>query len=143
MLLAGRVRKPEEASTIQNILEKHFKRTINPEALFSEAQVTTQFSEFSPGHTFAHLNRPGLPSEVTSHVVDPSRFVLKSFQFKHSMLPKCGRQRGAFQRGGNKPSRNNRAVFKKRKILVLVHFSTTGVILLSEYHYDLMVPIYG
>uniref|UniRef100_A0AAR2K8H5 Midasin n=1 Tax=Pygocentrus nattereri TaxID=42514 RepID=A0AAR2K8H5_PYGNA len=44
MLLAGRVRKPEEASTIQNILEKHFKRTVNPEVLFSEAQVTTQFS---------------------------------------------------------------------------------------------------
>ncbi|XP_076872534.1 midasin isoform X2 [Brachyhypopomus gauderio] len=46
MLLAGRVRKPEEALTIQNVLEKHFKRSINPEALFSEAQVTTQFSPF-------------------------------------------------------------------------------------------------
>ncbi|KAF5899322.1 midasin-like, partial [Clarias magur] len=44
MLLAGRVRKPEEASTIQNILEKHFKRTVNPDALFSEALVTTQFN---------------------------------------------------------------------------------------------------
>lgn len=49
MLLAGRVRKPEEALTIQNILEKHFKRTVNPDALFSEAQVTTQFSKFSSG----------------------------------------------------------------------------------------------
>lgn len=48
MLLAGRVRKLEEAFTIQNILEKHFKRTVNPDALFSEAQVTTQFSKFSP-----------------------------------------------------------------------------------------------
>uniref|UniRef100_A0A9R1SM52 Midasin n=2 Tax=Cyprinus carpio TaxID=7962 RepID=A0A9R1SM52_CYPCA len=38
MLLAGRVRKPEEALTIQNILEKHFKRTVNSDALFSEAQ---------------------------------------------------------------------------------------------------------
>ncbi|TSL47560.1 Midasin [Bagarius yarrelli] len=46
MLLAGRVRKPEEALTIQNILEKHFKRTVNPDELFSEAQVTTQFSPF-------------------------------------------------------------------------------------------------
>lgn len=46
MLLAGRVRKPEEALTIQNILEKHFKRTVNPDALFSESQVTSQFSEF-------------------------------------------------------------------------------------------------
>uniref|UniRef100_A0AAR2IVI6 Midasin n=1 Tax=Pygocentrus nattereri TaxID=42514 RepID=A0AAR2IVI6_PYGNA len=44
MLLAGRVRKPEEASTIQNILEKHFKRTVNPEVLFSEALLTqTEF----------------------------------------------------------------------------------------------------
>lgn len=47
MLLAGRVRKPEEALTIQDILEKHFKRTVNPDALFSEDQVTSQFSEFS------------------------------------------------------------------------------------------------
>uniref|UniRef100_A0A8B9KTP9 Midasin n=1 Tax=Astyanax mexicanus TaxID=7994 RepID=A0A8B9KTP9_ASTMX len=46
MLLAGRVRRPEEALTIQNILEKHFKRTVNPEALFSEDQVTSQFSPF-------------------------------------------------------------------------------------------------
>lgn len=55
MLLAGRVRKSEEALTIQNILEKHFKRTVNPEALFSEAQVTTQFSRFSPRHTFTYF----------------------------------------------------------------------------------------
>lgn len=47
MLLAGRVRKPEEALTIQNILEKHFKRTVNPDVLFSEAQVTSQFSEYT------------------------------------------------------------------------------------------------
>ncbi|KAF4099466.1 hypothetical protein G5714_019592 [Onychostoma macrolepis] len=46
MLLAGRVRKPEEVLTIQNILEKHFKRTVNPDALFSESQVTSQFSPF-------------------------------------------------------------------------------------------------
>lgn len=51
MLLAGRVRKPEEALTIQNILEKHFKRTVNPDALFSEAQVTTQFSKFISTNT--------------------------------------------------------------------------------------------
>lgn len=51
MLLAGRVRKPEEALIIQNILEKHFKRTVNPDALFSEAQVTSQFSEFISTNT--------------------------------------------------------------------------------------------
>lgn len=45
MLLAGRVRKPEEEATIKSILEKHFKRTVNPENLFSQKQVTTQFSE--------------------------------------------------------------------------------------------------
>uniref|UniRef100_A0A8C1Z8S6 Midasin n=1 Tax=Cyprinus carpio TaxID=7962 RepID=A0A8C1Z8S6_CYPCA len=56
MLLAGRVRKPEEALTIQNILEKHFKRTVNSDALFSEAQVTSQFSEFLSTNTeFGHV----------------------------------------------------------------------------------------
>uniref|UniRef100_A0A671LK54 Midasin n=1 Tax=Sinocyclocheilus anshuiensis TaxID=1608454 RepID=A0A671LK54_9TELE len=57
MLLAGRVRKPEEALTIQNILEKHFKRTVNPDVLFSEAQVTSQFSDIA-----------GVPEEF-GHVV--------------------------------------------------------------------------
>ncbi|XP_035851556.1 midasin isoform X1 [Sander lucioperca] len=46
MLLAGRVRKPEEEATILSILEKHFKRTVNPESLFSQKQVTGQFSPF-------------------------------------------------------------------------------------------------
>ncbi|KAJ8409756.1 hypothetical protein AAFF_G00218150 [Aldrovandia affinis] len=44
MLLAGRVRKAEEAATIQGILEKHFKRTVNPEALFSDDRLAKQFS---------------------------------------------------------------------------------------------------
>ncbi|XP_056150027.1 midasin [Lampris incognitus] len=46
MLLAGRVRKPEEMTIIQSILEKHFRRTVNPENLFSQKQVTSQFSPF-------------------------------------------------------------------------------------------------
>ncbi|XP_034383470.1 midasin isoform X2 [Cyclopterus lumpus] len=46
MLLAGRVRKPEEEATILSILEKHFKRRVNPENLFSQKQVTSQFSPF-------------------------------------------------------------------------------------------------
>lgn len=50
MLLSGRVRKPEEAETIQNILEKHFKRKVNPEALFSHGPVITQFSECTAAH---------------------------------------------------------------------------------------------
>uniref|UniRef100_A0A3Q3ARQ7 Midasin n=1 Tax=Kryptolebias marmoratus TaxID=37003 RepID=A0A3Q3ARQ7_KRYMA len=49
MLLAGRVRKPEEEATILTILEKHFKRSVNPDKLFSQKQVITQFipEEFS------------------------------------------------------------------------------------------------
>ncbi|XP_042084236.1 midasin isoform X2 [Haplochromis burtoni] len=46
MLLAGRVRKPEEEVIILSILEKHFKRTVNPEYLFSQKQVASQFSPF-------------------------------------------------------------------------------------------------
>ncbi|XP_041660686.1 midasin isoform X2 [Cheilinus undulatus] len=46
MLLAGRVRKPEEESIILSILQKHFKRTVNPENLFSKKQVNSQFSPF-------------------------------------------------------------------------------------------------
>uniref|UniRef100_A0A665V9V2 Midasin n=1 Tax=Echeneis naucrates TaxID=173247 RepID=A0A665V9V2_ECHNA len=47
MLLAGRVRKPEEEAIILSILEKHFKRTVNPENLFSQKQVTSQFSDIA------------------------------------------------------------------------------------------------
>lgn len=47
MLLAGRVRKPEEEAIILSILEKHFKRTVNPENLFSQKQVTSQFSKWT------------------------------------------------------------------------------------------------
>ncbi|XP_030578137.1 midasin [Archocentrus centrarchus] len=46
MLLAGRVRKPEEETIILSILEKHFKRTVKPENLFSQKQVVSQFSPF-------------------------------------------------------------------------------------------------
>lgn len=45
MLLAGRVRKPEEEAVILSILAKNFKRTVNPEELFSQKQLTSQFSE--------------------------------------------------------------------------------------------------
>ncbi|XP_008936093.1 PREDICTED: midasin, partial [Merops nubicus] len=39
MLLAGRVRKQEEVDVIQNVLEKHFKKKLHPESLFSEESV--------------------------------------------------------------------------------------------------------
>uniref|UniRef100_A0A8C4E441 Midasin n=1 Tax=Dicentrarchus labrax TaxID=13489 RepID=A0A8C4E441_DICLA len=65
MLLAGRVRKPEEEAIILSILEKHFKRTVNPENLFSQKQVTSQFSKWNTSlhyhtlnshfHTFRHV----------------------------------------------------------------------------------------
>ncbi|XP_038145137.1 midasin isoform X1 [Cyprinodon tularosa] len=44
MLLAGRVRKPEEEAVILATLQKHFKRTVNPENLFSHKQLISQFS---------------------------------------------------------------------------------------------------
>uniref|UniRef100_A0A3Q2D7A0 Midasin n=1 Tax=Cyprinodon variegatus TaxID=28743 RepID=A0A3Q2D7A0_CYPVA len=43
MLLAGRVRKPEEEAVILATLQKHFKRTVNPENLFSHKQLISQF----------------------------------------------------------------------------------------------------
>uniref|UniRef100_A0A8C5T387 Midasin n=1 Tax=Malurus cyaneus samueli TaxID=2593467 RepID=A0A8C5T387_9PASS len=39
MLLAGRVRKQEEVDVIQNVIEKHFKKNIYPESLFSGESV--------------------------------------------------------------------------------------------------------
>ncbi|XP_009998839.1 PREDICTED: midasin [Chaetura pelagica] len=39
MLLAGRVRKQEEVDVIQSVLEKHFKKKIYPESLFSGESV--------------------------------------------------------------------------------------------------------
>ncbi|XP_069462584.1 midasin isoform X2 [Ambystoma mexicanum] len=42
MLLAGRVRKPEEEVVIQSVLEKHFKKKLNPQALFSDENLRKQ-----------------------------------------------------------------------------------------------------
>ncbi|KAM4713456.1 midasin isoform 2-T2 [Anableps anableps] len=44
MLLAGRVRKQEEEAVILATLQKHFKRTVNPENLFSQKRLISQFS---------------------------------------------------------------------------------------------------
>ncbi|XP_076336290.1 midasin isoform X2 [Tachypleus tridentatus] len=38
MLLAGRVRRPEEAKIIQEVLEKHIKRKVDPVKLFTKCQ---------------------------------------------------------------------------------------------------------
>ena len=35
MLLAGRVRKPEEAEMIADVIHRHFKRRVDPVKLFS------------------------------------------------------------------------------------------------------------
>lgn len=48
MLLAGRVRKQEEEAIVLATLEKHFKRKVNTEELFSQQHVTSQFSECCP-----------------------------------------------------------------------------------------------
>eukprot|EP00062_Callorhinchus_milii_P017796 gi/632970574/ref/XP_007901724.1/ PREDICTED: midasin [Callorhinchus milii] len=47
MLLAGRVRKSEEVAVIRGVLEKHFKKKLNPEALFSERNLKKQLSHWS------------------------------------------------------------------------------------------------
>ena len=42
MLLAGRVRKPEETAVIQEVIEKHFKQCkVNPERLFNLSPHTS------------------------------------------------------------------------------------------------------
>ncbi|XP_048350337.1 midasin isoform X2 [Sphaerodactylus townsendi] len=47
MLLAGRVRKQEEEVVIQAVIEKHFKRKLNPDYLFSEGSMKKQISQFT------------------------------------------------------------------------------------------------
>ncbi|KAL7987897.1 hypothetical protein Chor_006816 [Crotalus horridus] len=61
MLLAGRVRKQEEVDIIQAVIEKYFKRKLDPQYLFSEESVKKQLAK-SPA---------GLPrmDEEFSHVV--------------------------------------------------------------------------
>ncbi|XP_029451275.1 midasin isoform X2 [Rhinatrema bivittatum] len=44
MLLAGRVRKQEEVSVIKGVLEKHFKKKLDPGSLFSEDSTRRQLS---------------------------------------------------------------------------------------------------
>ena len=46
MLLAGRVRKQEEVDVIQSVLEKHFKKKLYPESLFSRESIEKLLSEF-------------------------------------------------------------------------------------------------
>ncbi|KAH0622150.1 hypothetical protein JD844_024188 [Phrynosoma platyrhinos] len=45
MLLAGRVRKQEEVDIIQTVIEKHFKRKLHPQHLFSEESVKKQLAK--------------------------------------------------------------------------------------------------
>lgn len=66
MLLAGRVRKPEEEAVILSILEKHFKRTVNPENLFSQKQVTSQFSECHHFSAFKALGKQQFEPSCTN-----------------------------------------------------------------------------
>ncbi|XP_078699924.1 midasin-like [Branchiostoma floridae x Branchiostoma belcheri] len=48
MLLAGRVRRPEECDVIRTILEKHLRRKVNPARLFSLGKDTSQVSMATP-----------------------------------------------------------------------------------------------
>ncbi|KAL1775570.1 midasin isoform X1 [Sigmodon hispidus] len=47
MLLAGRVRKQEEADVIQVVLEKHFKKKLCPQSLFSKENVLKLLGKLS------------------------------------------------------------------------------------------------
>lgn len=55
MLLAGRVRKQEEVDVIQNVIEKHFKKKIHPESLFSGGSVKKLLGEFPRGTLLVDL----------------------------------------------------------------------------------------
>ncbi|XP_060128572.1 midasin isoform X2 [Zootoca vivipara] len=60
MLLAGRVRKQEEVDVIQTVIEKHFKRKLHPQHLFSEESVKKQMAKASTwtsimGDEFSHI----------------------------------------------------------------------------------------
>ncbi|XP_060119521.1 midasin-like [Heteronotia binoei] len=47
MLLAGRVRKQEEEMVIQAVIEKHFKKKLNPDYIFSEESMKKQMIQFT------------------------------------------------------------------------------------------------
>ncbi|KAF7254597.1 Midasin [Varanus komodoensis] len=47
MLLAGRVRKQEEVDVIQTVIEKHFKKKLYPQCLFSEESIRKQMAKSS------------------------------------------------------------------------------------------------
>ncbi|XP_042842742.1 midasin [Panthera tigris] len=47
MLLAGRVRKQEEIDVIQEVIEKHFKKKLCPQSLFSKENVLKLLSKLS------------------------------------------------------------------------------------------------
>uniref|UniRef100_UPI00358FB529 midasin n=1 Tax=Myxine glutinosa TaxID=7769 RepID=UPI00358FB529 len=54
-LLAGRVRKDEEAAVIRSVIEKHFRRTVSPNNLFSEHNLKDILQRWN--------SRPEIPSE--------------------------------------------------------------------------------
>uniref|UniRef100_A0A670YJS1 Midasin n=1 Tax=Pseudonaja textilis TaxID=8673 RepID=A0A670YJS1_PSETE len=53
MLLAGRVRKQEEVDIIQTVIEKYFKRKLDPQYLFSEESVKKQLGQMD--EEFSHI----------------------------------------------------------------------------------------
>ncbi|XP_008565442.1 PREDICTED: midasin [Galeopterus variegatus] len=60
MLLAGRVRKQEEVDVVQGVLEKHFKKKMCPQSLFSKENVLRLLGKFSTQmstleSTFGHI----------------------------------------------------------------------------------------
>lgn len=62
MLLAGRVRKQEEAVVIQAVIEKHFKKKLNPDYIFSEESMKKQMSRITEdGRDFFFKKENNIP----------------------------------------------------------------------------------
>ncbi|XP_010790497.1 midasin-like [Notothenia coriiceps] len=93
MLLAGRVRKPEEEAIILSTLQKHFKRTVNPESLFSQKQVTAQFSESNINYHILILDQLILSQYINSLSIPPATQTICSIKLqlknKNAALPEC------------------------------------------------------
>lgn len=66
LLLAGRVRKPEETEIISNVIKKHLKRVISPERLFSFDKADSSCITHPVLHQFGNFKT--LPTQF-QHVV--------------------------------------------------------------------------
>lgn len=64
LVLAGRVRKIEESETICRVLERHIKRKVDPQRLFSLSEQTSPVTR----HILEHVLKSQLPQDYR-HIV--------------------------------------------------------------------------